>query len=218
MSIKENVKKLMAELGPDILLVAAVKGRTPAEVNECVEAGANVIGQNYLKDAERAFEIIGDRATWHFIGRLQRNKIARIVRLFDVIETLDSLEMAEQIDRECASIGKIMPVLIEVNSGEEEQKNGVFPHEVMEFAKQVSVFENISITGLMTMGPLLAESEGYRRYFKSTRQAFDELKKAKLPRVQMLHLSMGMTDSYQIAIEEGANVVRIGSKIFGPRS
>ncbi len=218
MSIKENVKKLMAELGPDILLVAAVKGRTPAEVNECVEAGANVIGQNYLKDAERAFEIIGDRATWHFIGRLQRNKIARIVRLFDVIETLDSLEMAEQIDRECASIGKIMPVLIEVNSGEEEQKNGVSPHEVTEFAKQVSVFENISITGLMTMGPLLAESEGYRHYFKSTRQAFDELKKAKLPRVQMLYLSMGMTDSYQIAIEEGANVVRIGSKIFGPRS
>ena len=218
MSIKENVKKLMAELGPDILLVAAVKGRTPAEVNECVEAGANVIGQNYLKDAERAFEIIGDRATWHFIGRLQRNKIARIVRLFDVIETLDSLEMAEQIDRECASIGKIMPVLIEVNSGEEEQKNGVSPHEVTEFAKQVSVFENISITGLMTMGPLLAVSEGYRHYFKSTRQAFDELKKAKLPRVQMLYLSMGMTDSYQIAIEEGANVVRIGSKIFGPRS
>jgi len=217
MNITENVKQLLSELGPEIQLVAAAKSRTPAEVYECIEAGVKIIGQNYLKDAQRAIPIIGNKASWHFIGRLQRNKIPQTVALFDVIETLDNLEIATLIDKECLSAGKVMPVLIEVNSGEEIQKAGVMPDKVADFVKQASTLKNIRISGLMTMGPLVTEPEKCRPYFKITRQVFEHVKAIGLTGIQMLYLSMGMTDSYKVAIEEGANVVRIGSKIFGPR-
>jgi pyridoxal phosphate enzyme (YggS family) len=217
MNITANVKQLLAELGPEIQLVAAAKSRTPAEIYECVEAGVKIIGQNYLKDAQRAIPIIGSKASWHFIGRLQRNKIPSTVALFDVIETLDNLEIAALIDKECFSLGKVMPVLVAVNSGEEIQKTGVMLDKVVDFVKQASGLKNIRISGLMTMGPLLTEPEEYRPYFKKTWQVFEQVKAMDMPGIQMLYLSMGMTDSYRIAIEEGANVVRIGSKIFGSR-
>ena len=217
MNITENVKQLLSELGPEIQLVAAAKSRTPAEVYECIEAGVKIIGQNYLKDAQRAIPIIGNKASWHFIGHLQRNKIPQTVALFDVIETLDNLEFATLIDKECFYAGKVMPVLIEVNSGEEVQKAGVMPDKVADFVKRASTLKNIRISGLMTMGPLVTEPEKCRPYFKNTRQVFEHVKAMGLTGVQMLYLSMGMTDSYRVAIEEGANVVRIGSKIFGPR-
>jgi pyridoxal phosphate enzyme (YggS family) len=217
MNITENVKQLLSELGPEIQLLAAAKSRTPAEVYECVEAGVKIIGQNYLKDAQRVIPIIGNKANWHFIGHLQRNKIPQVVALFDAIETLDNLEIATLIDKECFSVGKVMPVLIEVNSGEEVQKAGVVPDKVADFIKRASTLKNIKISGLMTMGPLVTEPEEYRPYFKKTRQVFEHVKAMDLTGVQMLYLSMGMTDSYRVAIEEGANVVRIGSKIFGPR-
>ncbi|MBN1369520.1 MAG: YggS family pyridoxal phosphate-dependent enzyme [Dehalococcoidaceae bacterium] len=217
MTIAQNVRQLLEELPPHVELVAAAKTRTPAEVIEAVDAGVTAIGQNYLNESERVYAIIGQRVKWHFIGRLQKNKIGSVVSIFDIIETLDSLELAAAIDRECALAGKMMPVLVEVNSGNEPQKSGVIPAELPGFIARAAKLKHIKIAGLMTMGPLSPEPEDYRPYFATTRQLFEMIKELQIPRVDMRYLSMGMTDSYRVAIEEGANMIRIGSKLFGPR-
>jgi len=217
MTIAQNVRQLLEELPPHVELVAAVKTRTPAEVVEAIEAGVTAIGQNYLNEAERVYAVVGHRVKWHFIGRLQKNKIGSVVSIFDMIETLDSLELARVIDRECALAGKMMPVLVEVNSGEEPQKSGVLPGELASFIARAAKLKHIKVAGLMTMGPLSLEPEDYRPYFATTRQMFEMIRGLGIPRVDMRYLSMGMTDSYRVAIEEGANMIRIGSKLFGPR-
>ncbi len=217
MSIRENVTQLLAELPEGVQLVVAAKGRAPAEILEAVEAGARIVGENYLQEAERAYEVVGTQAQWHFIGHLQRNKVGRAVRLFDMIETVDSSALAREIDKRCGQIGKIMPVLIEVNSGRESQKWGVLPEAVEPLVREISALPNIRVEGLMTMGPEVGDPEDTRPYFIEIRRLFDHLKGLSLPGVFMKYLSMGMTSSYQIAIEEGANIVRIGSRIFGER-
>ncbi len=217
MSIKDNIAALLKELPPGVSLLAAAKSRTPQEIEQALEAGIRLIGENYLQDAEEAYKALGLRAEWHFIGHLQRNKAAKAVRLFDMIETVDSLELAAEIDKRCAQINKIMPVLIEINSGREPQKSGVMPEQAEEIARQIAGLKNIAIKGLMTMGPLFGDPEESRPYFIETRKVFDHLKKLKLPGMEMRELSMGMTDSYKVAIEEGATIIRVGTLIFGQR-
>lgn len=217
MTIRENVVQVLRELPYGVKLVAAAKTRSPREIQEAVEAGVRVIGENYVQEAESAYQVIGDKAKWHFIGHLQKNKMKKAVRLFDMIETVDSLGIATEINKRCAQIGKTMPVLIEINSGRELQKSGVLPEKAIELVKEIANLPHLKITGLMTMGPLLGNPEGLRPYFKETKKLFREIRELNLPNVIMKYLSMGMTDSYQVAIEEGANVVRIGTKIFGER-
>lgn len=218
MTIAENVKSILREIPDDVALVAAAKTRKPEEIREAIQAGVNIIGENYLQEAEEAYAVIGDRVKWHFIGRLQKNKVKKVVKLFDMIETVDSLDIAHEIDKRCAQISKIMPVLIEVNSGRERQKTGIYPEDVMEMAKQISLYSSLKLMGLMTMGPMWGDPEESRPYFRETKRLFDKVKDLGLSDVQMRYLSMGMTNSYRIAIEEGANVVRIGTKIFGERT
>ena len=131
-----------------------------------------------------------------------------------MIETVDAIELAREIDRRCAETGKVMPVLIEINSGREPQKSGVYPEKAEELVTEAATWQNIKVMGLMTMGPFLNDPEGLRPYFSETKRLFDSISRLKLSGVEMKYLSMGMTDSYTIAIEEGANLVRIGSKIF----
>ena len=214
---KQNVNQILSELPEGVQLVAAAKTRRPEEVLGAVEAGVKIVGENYVQEAERAYEAVGSRAKWHFIGHLQKNKVKKAVRIFDMIETVDSVEIAREIDKRCAQIDKIMPVLIEVNSGREEQKSGVFPERVVQLAGEISALPNIRVTGLMTMGPRFGIPEDSRSYFVETRKMFGKIKKLNLPNVEMRYLSMGMTNSYKIAVEEGANIVRLGSKIFGER-
>jgi pyridoxal phosphate enzyme (YggS family) len=151
------------------------------------------------------------------IGHLQTNKAKKAVRIFDMIETVDSMKIANAINKECAKTGKIMPVLIEINSAEEPQKAGVMPDKAVELIREISGLEHIRIEGLMTIGPFLDNPEGLRPYFRKTKELFEKIKGMNLPNIEMKYLSMGMSDSYRIAIEEGANMVRIGTKIFGPR-
>jgi len=217
MGIKENIRKLLNELPRGAELAAAAKGRTPEEVLQAVEAGVRVIGENYVQEAETARAAIGGRAEWHMIGHLQKNKVKKAVALFDMIETVDSIGLAREIDRRCAEMGRVMPVLVEVNSGREEQKAGVLPENAEQLIKEISSLPNIKVMGLMTMGPRFGDPEDSRPYFVITRRLFDRIKALKLPDVEMKYLSMGMTNSYQIALEEGANLVRIGTKIFGER-
>jgi pyridoxal phosphate enzyme (YggS family) len=215
--IRESVRKILAELPPGVLLVAAAKGRTPQEILEAIEAGVQIIGENYVQEAERAFSVIGRRAQWHMIGHLQKNKAKRAVEIFDMIETLDSVELAQALEKHCARLNRVMPVLVEINSGREPQKSGVFPEDAEALIREVSRFPHLKILGLMTMGPRFGDPEDARPYFHETKKLFDKLKALQIPNVAMQYLSMGMSNSYTIALEEGANIVRIGTKIFGER-
>ena len=217
MSIKQNVQQILNELPEGVQLVAASKTRTSAEIMEAIDAGVQLIGENYIQEAEKAHAVVGNRATWHFIGHLQRNKVKKAVRVFDMIETVDSREIAGEIDKRCAEIGKIMPILIEVNIGEEPQKSGAPPEDTEQLARDISSLPNIRVMGLMTMGPLSDNPEDSRPYFVAMKKLFDRMKESSLPNVEMKYLSMGMTGSYQIAPEEGANIVRVGTRIFGER-
>ncbi len=215
--IREKVREILAELPAGVELVAAAKTRTPEEIREALEAGVGIIGENYVQEAERAISVIGRRAQWHFIGHLQKNKIKKAVTLFDMIETVDSAETAREIDKRSAQAGKVMPVLIEVNSGREEQKAGVFPEAAEALVREISALPNVRVEGLMTMGPLAGEPEESRLYFRETRRVFERLKESSPNNVAMKYLSMGMTATYKIALQEGANLIRIGTRIFGER-
>jgi PLP dependent protein len=215
--IKENLKKILSELPEGVQLVAAAKTRTPDEIRDAIDAGLGIIGQNYVQEAERARQVIGDVVKWHLIGHLQSNKAKVAAKLFDMIETVDSIKLATAINRACKDVSKVMPVLIEINSGEEEQKAGVLPRDAAALVKAMAELTNIQVMGLMTMGPFSSDPEESRPYFKRTKKLFDEIKAMSIPNVEMKYLSMGMSDSYKAAIEEGSNLVRIGTMIFGER-
>ena len=214
---EDSVVKIINSLPAGVLLVAAAKTRTPAEVAAVIDRGIKIIGYNYVQEAEQMYQIIGNTVQWHMIGHLQRNKVKKAVKLFDLIETIDSWRLAESVDQHCADEGKIMPVLVEINSGKESNKTGVLPENVYEFVRKISELSNLRVQGMMTMGPRFGNPEDSRPYFKATKSAFDRLSQAGIPNVEMRYLSMGMSNSYQIAIEEGANIVRIGTILFGGR-
>ena len=218
MTIEQNVSRIVSELPQGIKLVVAAKGRTPQEIVAAVEGGAEIVGENYVQEAEEARKTIGNKVEWHFIGHLQKHKVKRAVEVFDVVETVDSVEIAREIDKRCGQAGRVMQVLVEINSAQEEKKFGVLPEDTEQLIREVSNLPNIRVMGLMTMGPLSGTPEDSRPYFAQTRKLFEKIKELNLPNVEMKYLSMGMTESYKIAIEEGANIVRIGTKIFGERA
>jgi len=211
------VEETLNELPKGVKLVAAAKTRTPEEILEAIDAGVEIVGENYIQEARRAFDVIGRKVKWHFIGHLQKNKVKKAVKILDMIETVDSYALAKEIDRRCSQISKIMPVLIEINSGRERQKFGVFPEDAEDLIREISDFSNIKIMGLMTMGPRFGNPIDSRPYFVETRKIFEKIKELNIANVEMRYLSMGMTNSYKVAIEEGANIVRIGTLIFGKR-
>jgi pyridoxal phosphate enzyme (YggS family) len=215
--IKDSIKKLLNELPANVQLVGAAKTRTFEEIKEAIAGGLRIIGQNYVQEAEKAYEVVGDVAKWHMIGHLQKNKVNKAIRIFDMIETVDSVKLASAIDRGCRNLNKLMEILIEINSGEEPQKAGVMPDKAISLIKEIGGLRNIRIMGLMTMGPFSGDPEDARPYFKKTRQVFEGIKDMMIPGVEMRYLSMGMSNSYRVAIEEGANMVRIGTGIFGKR-
>jgi len=223
MKIKDNVKQLLKEIPKDVTLVAAAKTRTSEEILEAIDAGIQVIGENYIKDVKKVYPKIGKKAKWHFIGTPETQKHDLLRRknleIFDMIETIDSIEIAKEIDKKCTQISKVMIVLIEINSGREPQKSGVLPENAEKLIKEISYsLQNIKVRGLMTMGPRFGDPEKARPYFKNTKEIFEEIKKMDIPNVEMEYLSMGMSNTYLIAIEEGANIIRVGTKIFGERS
>ncbi len=217
MGIKDNIRELLKELPDGVELVVAAKTRTADEVLAAVEAGIEIIGQNYVQEAETIYPAIGNKARWHFIGHLQKNKVKKAAKIFDMIETVDSVDLAQEIDKRCALVGKVMPVLVEINSGKEPQKAGVLPEKAEELVQAIARLPNIKVMGLMTMGPRFGNPEDSRPYFITTRKIFERIKALKIANVEMRYLSMGMTNSYPVALEEGANLVRIGTRIFGER-
>jgi pyridoxal phosphate enzyme (YggS family) len=216
-NIEARYKEIKKGIPDYVTLVAAAKTRTAEEIREAIDAGIEIIGENYVQEAEKIINALGDQAKWHMLGHLQRNKVKKAVLLFDMIETMDSWRLAELIDQRCAPIGKTMPVLVEINSGREANKTGVFPDEVDDLIRRLAGLRHIHVQGLMTMGPRFGDPEDARPFFRETKKAFDRIAAAGIPNIEMHYLSMGMSNSYEVAIEEGSNMVRIGTRLFGSR-
>ncbi len=215
--IKEIAERLLEKIPNHVMLLAAAKTRSIEEVEAAFAGGIRYFGHNYVQEAQAMISGVNFKAGWHMIGHLQRNKVRQALDLFDMIESLDSIKLALELEKRCAQQEKTIDVLIEVNSGKEEEKTGLLPHAVEELAQQVSKLKQVQLAGLMTMGPFTGDPELARPYFAQTRALFERLNEMQLPNVEMRVLSMGMSNSYQVAIEEGANLVRIGTLLFGPR-
>ncbi|MDY0297823.1 MAG: YggS family pyridoxal phosphate-dependent enzyme [Acidobacteriota bacterium] len=217
--IKNNIQRILESLPPGVKLVVAAKQRTAGEIMQAVSAGAGIIGQNYIREAKQVYRQIRIPLQWHFIGipgRQKHDLLRRnVLEMFDMIETVDSMDIAAGIDLKCREMGKVMPILIEINSGRESQKSGVFPGKADELIENMARLSNVRIMGMMTMGPRFGNPEDSRPFFAATRKVFERIRMRDFPNVEMKYLSMGMTNSYRVALEEGANMVRIGSAVFG---
>ncbi len=222
MSITENYHRLRDEIPEHVTIVLAAKTRTPDDVLEAMAAGATDIGENYVQEAETMQQALGEsvrRVRWHMIGALQSNKINKALPLFDVFQTIDSLEKAQAFETRAARFGRIWPVYLEVNIASETSKAGLPPEyeQIERLAREMAAFEHLRVEGVMTMGVFTPDPEESRPYFRAARLIFDRLGALNLPNVTMKTLSMGMSDSYRVAIEEGSNMVRLGTIVFGAR-
>jgi pyridoxal phosphate enzyme (YggS family) len=229
MNISANYARIRQEIQDYVTIVVSCKTRSAEEIEEVIEAGATDIGQNYVQEAGEIYSSLRKKARkvrWHMIGYLQTNKINKALRVFDVIQTVDFLEKAAAIEKRVERARReIVPVFIEINIGSEDSKSGIKPDEhepfeayIEKLIMDMSELEHLSIEGLMTMGPRFGDPEEVRPYFRRARKIFERIKGLDLPNVGMKYLSMGMTNSYRVAIEEGSNMVRIGTAIFGERN
>ena len=208
--IKENIQQIKSEIG-SAELVTVSKSRTVDEIKIAIDSGASIIAENRIQEAEQKYAMLKDyfeqhNIEYHFIGHLQTNKAKKAVQIFDLIQSVDSLKLAKEIDKRARQINKIQDILVEVNIGKEPQKYGIMPDETLNFVKEISNLENIVVKGLMCMPPL---HKNPRPYFKEMKKTYDNSK--------LEILSMGMSNDYKIAIEEGSTMIRIGTLIFGER-
>ena len=215
MSVAENFKAIRATLDEEIILVAVTKNHGVELMREAIDAGANHIGENRVQEAAEKFQSLNREVTRHLIGHLQTNKVKPAVQLFDLIESVDSQHLAAAIDKAAAQIGKVQDILIQVNAAREVQKSGVLLEDLNALISFVDGLKNLRLRGLMMIAPNFPDVEQCRPLFAHMRKLFDELKTS---RANFDFLSMGMTHDYKIAVEEGANVVRLGTAIFGERS
>ncbi len=200
-----------------VRLVAVSKTVEPERVRQALAAGARILGENYIQEAQKKIEASGAGISWHFIGHLQKNKAKYAVRLFDLIHSVDNLALAEELNRAAGKEGKIQDILLQADLSGEETKFGVAEGEIVKMTEQISDLKNIALKGLMTMPPFSDDPEDSRPYFQKLRSLRDRLWQMKIPGVSMDELSMGMSGDFEVAIEEGATLVRIGTAIFGPR-
>ncbi len=217
--IQHQIRETALAWGRDldgITLVGVTKHKSAAVVEAAIQAGCTHLGENYVQEAVEKIETIGkDRACWHFIGHLQTNKAKVAVQYFDLIHTVDTVKLAREIDKQAAKIGKRQKILLQVNIGQEDTKSGVGIKEAITLAREMRGFEHLSLDGLMCMPPYFEDPEKARIYFKKLVQIQKELMGAGIG--QMEHLSMGMSNDFRVAIEEGSTLVRVGSAIFGER-
>ena len=201
----------------DVRLMAVTKTVDDDRIMEAIEAGVDIIGESYVQEAKRKIEKMGRPLEWHMIGYLQSNKAKYAVRLFDMIHSVDRMDLAVELDRRAKALSLVMKVLIEINISGEETKSGVPYKEVMQLIRDVSTLNNISIQGLMTMPPWFDDPQDARPYFVALRELRDRIIAENINRVEMRELSMGMSGDYEVAVEEGATIVRVGRSIFGER-
>lgn len=226
-SIQENLDKINRKIGEaacragresdPILLVAACKQVPPELISEALAQGVEIVGENRVQEALKKYPAIGGRADWHMIGHLQTNKVKKALGVFSMIQSVDSLRLAEEIGKQAERLGRVMDILIEVNTSGEETKYGLRPEEVVGFVRNVARCRGVRIRGLFTIGVFSPNPEDSRPCFVTLRELRDLIVGLGIDGVAMDYLSMGMTDDFEVAIEEGSNMVRIGRGIFGPR-
>ena len=227
MALTDNLKTVMDRIasaakraGRDpasIRLVVVTKTVDVESIRHAVAAGASVLGENRVQEAREKIEKLGTLARWHLIGHLQTNKAKYAVKLFDLIHSVDNLELARELDKQAAKIGKIQEVLIEVSIAGEAAKAGVAMQEVLALVREAAKLKNISIKGLMTIPPYSEDPESSRSFFRKLRELAETIKKENIPAVSMNELSMGMSGDFEVAVEEGSTMVRVGTAIFGER-
>jgi hypothetical protein len=218
--IRERIAAAAAKSGrkaEEILLVAVSKGVEPERIEQAIGAGVTDLGENYLQEAIGKKAQIGSKARWHFIGHLQRNKVNAALEEFSLIQSVDSLKLAQEISRRAAAAGKTAQILLQVNTSSETSKFGVAPEETLKLVEEIGILPGLALQGLMTIGRFEPDAAAARGEFRLLAQIFREISQLNLPNIKMRRLSMGMTHDFEVAIEEGANLVRIGTGIFGPR-
>ena len=216
-SVKQRIASACKKSGrplEDIELVCVTKTASIEDMGEALKLGVTILGENRVRDAAGKYAVIGNRAKWHLIGHLQTNKARDAVKIFSLIHSVDSLRLAKEIDREAAKIGKVQDVLIQVNTSGEESKSGIKPVEAESFIKELVLYHNINVKGLMTIAPEVDDPETVRPYFRALRELKDKINNLKLTAYNLQLLSMGMTNDFEVAIEEGSNMVRVGRAIF----
>ena len=214
--VRDNISRILKELPPGAELEAACKTRSANEIQQAVDAGVRILGENYVSEALKVHPLVRGPVRWHFIGHLQRNKVKKALKVFDMIETLDSWALAETLSEKSAGNGKAVECLVEINSAREKNKYGLYPEEAEGFVAEAAKLKNLRIRGLMTMGPFTEDPEEARPYFSLTRRIYESMRD-KIPGCRMEILSMGMSSTYRVALTEGANIVRVGTALFGPR-
>lgn len=225
-NIAENLSTVMQRISiaarscgrnpQSISLVAATKSQSETAMRKALEAGVDIVGENYIQEAQGKFDILTDPSIrWHFIGRLQSNKAKYAVRMFELIHSVDSVKLAAELDKQAHKAGKTQQILVQVNISQEPTKTGVGQEQTLELIRTIAAFPNIRIQGLMTMPPFFDAPELARPYFAALRQLRDKVQHAL--GIPLKDLSMGMTGDFEVAIQEGATLVRIGTAIFGDR-
>jgi len=223
MTIADNLRSVKARIGSaakrsgrdpaEVKLVAATKDVPAGLILEAIKAGLTDIGENRVQEAKQKFDALrGQPVTWHMIGHLQTNKVKAALEIFSVIQSVDSQRLADEISQRAQ---KIVEVFIEVNTSGEESKFGILPEEAVRLAEHISGLKNLKLAGLMTVGPLAGDEKAVRKSFRLLKGIFDQIKGLNLPSVELKCLSMGMSQDFEAAIEEGSNLVRIGRVIFG---
>ena len=226
-SIKENLIKLKEKIeraaeraGRDpkeIKLVAVSKTVPPSRILEAIEAGVSILGENRVQEADAKIEAIGHSVSWHLIGHLQSNKAKKAASLFEAIHSIDSVKIARKLDSYLEALGKKMEAFIQLNLGGEETKSGITEEELPTLLTEINKLSHLKVIGLMTIPPFLPNPEDVRPYFKRLRELRDEVNRKGIPGIHLSELSMGMSHDFEVAIEEGATFIRVGTAIFGPR-
>jgi len=227
MSIAENLAQvkerianaaIRSDRSPEsVKLVGVTKTVDIERIQAAVSAGLQILGENYVQEARDKIEQVGEQAKWHFVGRLQTNKAKYAVKLFDLIQTVDSMKLAVELNRRAKPLGRVIPILIQLNLAGEETKGGIDRAEALSLVRQISELPHLQVRGLMTMPPFFNDPERARPYFRQLRELSQEIAAAGVPGVEMTEISMGMSGDFEAAIEEGATLVRVGTAIFGER-
>lgn len=227
--VEENYQKVLASIEAararrtsvpreaSVKLIAVTKNHDVAAMREAIDAGASDIGENRVQEAAGKFEKLERQVTWHLIGHLQTNKAKQAVKYFDLIHSVDSLHLARALDKEASRIGKVQDILLQVNLAREDSKSGLYKEELLEVFQEVDSLPGLRIRGLMCMAPNYEDVENCRPLFREMYGIYQKVRDMDWQKAQVDCLSMGMSHDYEIAVEEGANIVRVGTAIFGPR-
>lgn len=216
-TIERAKAKRRAGMTEDVTLIAVTKNHGPDAMREAIDAGVADIGENRIQESLRKFDALERDVTWHLIGHLQKNKAKYAVQMFDLIHSVDSVELARAIDKEASKRGKVQEILVQVNLAKEDSKSGVYEEALKDVLLEIDALERLRLRGLMCIAPNYDDVEDTRPLFRRMYEIFEEIKEYPLLRANIKILSMGMTHDYPVAIEEGATAVRIGTGIFGAR-